>query len=229
MTAPLIALLDNDPAFLAQMHALLTAAGYRTLRCRPRDVRSAHALVTRCQPALVILDRWWRGRGDGWEFLTDLWADPATMRIGVVLACPQVIASSLQRDILRAMRCRMVRNPLDRDDVLRAIAAVLGPSPMQRERASQRGVLPSAERAVPDRLDAPLVAAGEDVRRIFLPPFSPCGGGSPYHRTRSPFFTHGIRRSQRCDCRGRCVPSRAVRMPRCAQPRAGRKRAAEPL
>ncbi len=30
MMAPLIALLDNDPAFLSKMHELLTNAGYRT-------------------------------------------------------------------------------------------------------------------------------------------------------------------------------------------------------
>ncbi len=161
MTAPLIALLDNDPTFLAQMHTLLTVEGYRTLRCRPRDVLSVHALVKRRQPALVILDRWWRRRGDGWEFLTDLWADPATMRIGVVLACGQALPPSLQTQILRATRCHLVRNPLDRDELRHAMTAVIGPTPMQRERGPQRPVLASAEPAVLDRVDAPLVAVGE--------------------------------------------------------------------
>jgi CheY-like chemotaxis protein len=127
MTAPTIAILDNDPSFLSVMHDLLTAAGYRTLRCRPRDVRDVHMLVRRFQPAIVILGRWWRG-GDGWEFLKHLWADPTTMHIGVILTCGQAVAPSLQADLLRAMRCRMVWTPLDQHDLLRAIAAVLGPS-----------------------------------------------------------------------------------------------------
>jgi len=56
MTAPVIAVLDNDPSFLSLMHELLTDEGYRILRCRPDDVVSAHALVKRVRPALVILD-----------------------------------------------------------------------------------------------------------------------------------------------------------------------------
>ena len=49
MTAPTIATLDNDPSFLAVMHDLLAAAGHRTLRCRPRDVTNAHAVVRRAR------------------------------------------------------------------------------------------------------------------------------------------------------------------------------------
>ena len=35
MTAPVIAVLDNDPAILSLMHDLLTEEGYRTLRFPP--------------------------------------------------------------------------------------------------------------------------------------------------------------------------------------------------
>ncbi len=170
MTAPMIALLDDDPAFLSQMHDLLTNAGYRTLRCRPCDVVCAHALVTRYQPALIISDRWWRRRTDGWSFLTQLWADPATLHIGVVLACPQAIARSLQTEILQAMRCQLVGSPLDRDDVLHAIAAIVAPIPVQRECVPARDALPAADPALLSLLDAPLVAADEDGWRSFLPP-----------------------------------------------------------
>lgn len=54
MTAPRIVLLSNDDAPLAAMHALLTDEGYRTLRCRPRDVTDAHAVVKRAEADLVI-------------------------------------------------------------------------------------------------------------------------------------------------------------------------------
>ena len=128
MTAPLIAILDHDPTFLRVSNDLLAAAGYRTLRCRPRDAVGAHALVERFQPALVILDRWWRRGSEGWEFLKHLWADPRTAQIGVILTTGHPVGPSLQTDLLCAMRCRVVRSPLDGHELLRAIAAVLGPS-----------------------------------------------------------------------------------------------------
>jgi CheY-like chemotaxis protein len=132
MTAPMIALLDNDPPFLSAMHDLLTGEGYRTLRCRPDDVLEAHALVRRFQPALVILDRWWQG-DDGWDFLKHLWADPRTTHIRVVLtAGEEAPSSSLHSEILRAMRCRLLRTPMDRDGLLRAVEAVLGPPSIGR-------------------------------------------------------------------------------------------------
>ncbi len=127
MTAPMIALLDDDPAFLSHMHDLLTTAGYQTLRHRPQEVADMHALVTRFRPALVILDCWWRSGTAGWEFLKKIWADPATMRTGVILTTGQAVGPSLQIQILRAMRCPVVAEPLDRAKLLRAIEAVLGP------------------------------------------------------------------------------------------------------
>ncbi len=207
MTAPRIALLDNAPSFLAQMRALLTVEGYRTLRCRPRDVRSVHALVKWRQPALVILDRWWR-RTDGWEFLTDLWADPATVHIGVVLACGQTLPSSLHTEILRATRCQIVRNPLDRDELLHAMTAVVAPTPLQRERGPRRPVPPFAAPAVPDLLDISSSRRARTDDAHFSPfPFSRAVVASPHRRTLFPSFARRARWSQRGDRRVRRVPS----------------------
>jgi CheY-like chemotaxis protein len=128
MTAPVIAILDEDPSFLDAMQALLTPVGYQAVCHRPHDVQGAHALVKRCHPQLVILDRWWRRGNEGWEFLKHLWADPETTHIAVVLTAGPALAPSLQTEILRTMRCRVVRAPVDRHELLRAIAALLGPS-----------------------------------------------------------------------------------------------------
>ncbi|MDQ2785234.1 MAG: response regulator [Chloroflexota bacterium] len=127
MTAPIIAILDEDPSFLSAMQALLIPVGYRTLRCRPNDVVDVYALVKRYQPALVILDRGWGRGSDGWEFLKHLWADPQTTQIGVVLTAGQTLRPSLQAEALRTMCCQVVRTPVDRRELLRAIEAVLGP------------------------------------------------------------------------------------------------------
>ncbi len=162
MTAPRIALLDNAPSFLAQMHELLTAAGYRTLRCRPDDVVSAHALVKRARPALVILDLWLAKRDDGWSFLTQLWGDMDTTHIPALIVTGEPVVLPVHADVLHALHCQVVKKPFALHDLLDAIAALLGPSPLQRDGGPHRHVLPAADAAVPDRRDEPLVAAGED-------------------------------------------------------------------
>ncbi len=162
MTAPRIALLDNDPAFLAQMHTLLTDAGYRTLRCRPCDVVSVHALVKRYQPALVILDRWLAKRNDGWAFLTHLWGDIETTHIPALIVTGEPVLP-VHADVLHALHCQVVKKPFALHYLLDAIAALLGPSPLQRDGGPHQHALPAADAAVPDRRDEPLVAAGEDL------------------------------------------------------------------
>ena len=87
-----------------------------------------YALITRCQPAVIILDRWWRSGTDGWEYLKHLWAEPQTTDIGVILTAGQTGIPVLQAEVLRTMRCQIVQTPLDRDEVLRAIATLLAPS-----------------------------------------------------------------------------------------------------
>jgi response regulator RpfG family c-di-GMP phosphodiesterase len=89
MTAPRIVLLSNDDASLSAMHALLTDESYRTLRCRPRDVIDAHAVVKRARAALVIMDVWLAERTDGWVFLAHLHTDPETMHIPTIITAGQ--------------------------------------------------------------------------------------------------------------------------------------------
>ncbi len=127
MTAPIIAILDEETSFLSAMQALLIPVGYRTLRCRPNDVVDVYALVKRSQPHLVILDRWWRRGNEGWEFLKHLWADHRTTQIGVMLTTGQTLPPSLQAEVLQTMCCQVVRTPVDRRELLRAIETVLGP------------------------------------------------------------------------------------------------------
>ncbi|MDQ2787799.1 MAG: response regulator [Chloroflexota bacterium] len=125
MTAPMIAVLDNDPSFLSLMHALLTDEGYRTLRCRPDDVVSAHALVKRARPALVILDLWLAKREDGWAFLTRLWDDRETARIPALIVTGEPVVLPEHAAVLHAKHCPIVRKPFDWQDLLTAVATIL--------------------------------------------------------------------------------------------------------
>jgi len=129
VTAPRIVLLGNDDAPLSAMHALLTDAGYRTLRCRPRDVTDAHAVVKRAEADLVILDLWLAKREDGWAFLARMCADLATAQIPAIIASGQMETLPKQAEMLRTMQCHVLVKPFDPQELLCAIEAALGPSP----------------------------------------------------------------------------------------------------
>ncbi len=163
MTAPRIVILGNDFSSLSLMHDLLIAEGYRTLRCRSHDVTDAHAVVKRAQADLVILDLWLAQPGDGWEVLKKIWADPATMHTGVVIMIGQAVVPSLQIEILRAMRCPVVAKPFDAQELLRAITAVLGPSPVRLNRRAPVHAASHADLSVPDLPGYPLAAAAEEA------------------------------------------------------------------
>jgi DNA-binding response OmpR family regulator len=193
MTAPVIAVLDNDPSFLSLMHDLLTDAGYRTLRCRPRDVLDTHALVRRFQPMLVLLDLWLEERDDGWAFLKRLWGDAGTTHIPVVIVTGEPEILPVRADLLRAMRCRVVRKPFDLQELLDAIAAVLRSHPRASgsqpapARGPRRCSIGGGRRMKTTTPPSPLSV------RWWLPP-------SPHP---SPFFAQRARRAQRCGRRVR--------------------------
>ncbi len=125
MTAQLIALLDNDPSFLSQMHALLTGEGYRTLRCCPRDVLSVHALVKRARPVLVILDPWLAEHEGGWAFLTHLWGDSETIQIPALIVTGEPVVLPEHAAVLHARHYPIMKKPFDLPDLLTAIATIL--------------------------------------------------------------------------------------------------------
>lgn len=124
MTAPRIVILDNDSFALGALHDLLTDAGYRIFRCRPRDVADAHAVVKRAGADMVILDRWLAKREDGWTFLKRLWADLDTTHVPAIVVVDGMDALPGEGELWRAMRCRVVRRPLDVGALLGEIEAV---------------------------------------------------------------------------------------------------------
>lgn len=163
MTAPRIVLLGNDDAPLSAMHALLTAEGYRTLRCRPRDVTDAHAVVKRTQADLVILDLWLAKRADGWAFLRRMCADLGTMHIPAIIASGQPEMLPGQDALLRTMACQVMARPFDSQELLRAIETVLGPSPVRSNRGPPVHAPSHADPSVAEMPDYLLAVAAEDA------------------------------------------------------------------
>jgi CheY-like chemotaxis protein len=162
MTAPRIVLLGNDYSSLSTMHALLIGEGYRTLRCRPQDVADAHAVVRRAHPDLVILDLWLAERADGWAFLRHLCADLETAAIPAIIASGQPELPPGAAALLRTMACQVMIKPFDSQELLRAIAAALGPSPAARSFGAYVHAASHADPSVAETPDASLAAAAEE-------------------------------------------------------------------
>lgn len=163
MATPSIAVLDNDPYFLSLMDDLLTDEGYAPLLWRAQDEPDLHTLLRGALPDLVILDLWLEGPGDGWTFLAQLRADPATVHIPVIVASGELEAVSPVGEPQWARYCQRMRKPFDVQDLLDAIAAMLGPSPAQRERGRRPQTIPSVDPSLPRLHDYPLAAAGETL------------------------------------------------------------------
>ena len=168
MTAPMIALLDNDLSFLSVMRDVLIEEGYRTLLWHPQEGSDAHALLRRAQPQLVILDLWLERRDDGWDFLRRLWGDFETTQIPAVILSGQPETLPVKENVLRALHCQVVRKPFrlhdlrdlrDLHDLLVAIERVLGRSPMKRARGEEAYTLPSDNLFMMEMSDDPAETA----------------------------------------------------------------------
>jgi CheY-like chemotaxis protein len=75
---------------------------------------------------LVILHRRLTERGDGWAFLRRLRADLDTTHLPAIVVAGEAGALPVAAELLRTMRCRVLREPIDAAAVRRAIAAALG-------------------------------------------------------------------------------------------------------
>lgn len=159
MTAPTIAILDNDPAILSLIHALLTDEGFASLLRHPSEGADAQALLRQTQPNLVLLDLWLEERDDGWALLEQLWGDMDTALIPVIIVTGESVLSPEHADRLRAMRCPVVRKPFELQDLLTTVATALGPSPPTRAQSDGVPVVPAPDCAGTEALDHRIVAA----------------------------------------------------------------------
>ncbi len=157
-TAPVIAVLDNDPSFLSLMHELLSEEGYVPLLWDASAQPDPHALLRQMQPALVILDLWIERRDDGWALLKRLWADVETMHIPAVIVTGEPVVLPVRTELLRAMHCAVVRKPNDLQDLLTAIATVLDSSPVRGKRGARGVVSSMSDPGVEDGRTAVLAA-----------------------------------------------------------------------
>lgn len=120
---PLIAVVNDDTAFLTMMNELLSHEGYRTVIWREGD--SAYDLVRERRPALVILDIRMEHPEAGWKVLELLRLDPETEAIPVIVCSADSRLLREKQDRLHGLNCQTLEKPFDLDELLALIQLTL--------------------------------------------------------------------------------------------------------
>ncbi len=127
MDDQVIAVVNDDTAFLDLMCELLTEEGYKTLAWRESD--TAYEMVKRERPSLVILDVRMNNAEAGWQVLELIRLDPATADIPVIVCSADTAYLQLKAESLRRLKCDVLEKPFDLDTLLEKVRANLGPAP----------------------------------------------------------------------------------------------------
>lgn len=127
MSGPLIAVVDDDDAFVDLMREVLTDEGYRVVIGTAEE--GAAAMVVRARPALAILDLRMHEAGSGVTILRALRDDPSTVALPVLVCSADLVFLRDHADDLRALDCQTLPKPFDLDTLLDTIRAMLGTPP----------------------------------------------------------------------------------------------------
>jgi DNA-binding response OmpR family regulator len=129
MIGPLIAVVDDDAAFVDLMREVLTDEGYRVVVSTAEE--DAAAMVARARPALAILDLRMTEASSGFTILRTLRDDPSTAALPVLICSADVIFLRDHADELRTLGCQTLPKPFDLDTLLRTVRAMLGNAPAE--------------------------------------------------------------------------------------------------
>src|SRR5690242_9496891 len=127
MAKPLIAVVNDDTAFLELMHELLADEGYETLIEKERG--NAPQVIRDKQPALVILDIRMDHPESGMQILEIIRLDPDTAHIPVIVCSADHRFLAEKEPVLREKRCDILEKPFDLRDLLEKVQSHLGPPP----------------------------------------------------------------------------------------------------
>jgi CheY-like chemotaxis protein len=120
----LIAVINDDSAFLHLMHDLLEDEGY--------DVRlhhegsDAHVVVKDESPDLIILDIRMEHPDTGWKLLELIRLDPATRDIPVIVCSADSVALQSKEAALAEQNCLALEKPFDLDALLSLVHQLIG-------------------------------------------------------------------------------------------------------
>lgn len=121
-----IAVVNDDSAFIDLMSELLSDEGYTTI---PHKVgNTAYDMIRAKQPDLVILDIRLEKPDSGWVVLDLMRLDPATTKIPVIICSGDVVFLRAKQEQLRAKDCFILEKPFDLDQLLAMTRAALNHS-----------------------------------------------------------------------------------------------------
>ena len=120
----LIAVVDDDKAYLEFVSELLAEEGYQTIQAV--GDHEAHVMIQREQPDIVILDLRLEHPDSGWQILQMLRLDPATTNIPVIVCSADTKFLREKEPLLRAQRCDLLEKPFDLDMLLEKVRTNLG-------------------------------------------------------------------------------------------------------
>jgi DNA-binding response OmpR family regulator len=119
----LIAVVDDDGAYIEFVGELLADEGYQTIQSV--GDHQAHAMIQREKPDLVILDIRLEHPDSGWQILQLLRLDPATTEIPVIICSADTQFLKEKEQQLRAQGYDMLEKPFDLDTLLEKVRASL--------------------------------------------------------------------------------------------------------
>jgi CheY-like chemotaxis protein len=123
MDAPLIAVVNDDPVFLALMREALESEGYRTLTWR--GGQGVHAMLKHARPALLVLDLRLEMTDTGLTVLQTLRLDAATRHLPVIVCSADTRVLERGGDHLKAFGCRLLAKPFDLDVMLSLVREMI--------------------------------------------------------------------------------------------------------
>jgi DNA-binding response OmpR family regulator len=122
---PIIAVVNDDTAFLNLMDTILSDEGYRTIIWRQDD--NAYEMIRRERPDLVILDIRMEHPEGGWHVVDLLRLDPETASIPLIICSADSAFLRDKAERLNELHCETLEKPFDLDDLLAKVSCFVGP------------------------------------------------------------------------------------------------------
>jgi DNA-binding response OmpR family regulator len=118
-----IAVVDNDPAFLALLRDVFALRGWELVPCE--EGARALEVLGRERPDAIILDIWLDAPYTGWGLLQRLKADPATEVIPVIVCSGDVSHLEVKGTWLADHGILTLPKPFNLDEMYRVVQATL--------------------------------------------------------------------------------------------------------
>jgi CheY-like chemotaxis protein len=123
MTAPLIAIVDDEPSMIELLRDFLEEEGYRTISAQ--NSTAAFAMITAQRPAVAIIDVQMETETAGLDVVALIRSDSATKYIPVILCTARQDLVALYADWLVRHGCVVLRKPFALGALLRLVSTLV--------------------------------------------------------------------------------------------------------